>query len=137
MKKLVDGLEFFDFTDVKPIVWLNLDGSDGMSLGCLEIEVDNAVTLEWQLGEQLGIEDVHSVESQFFIFLYWAVDPFVLSLFDLFPSDQQVLFIEEQFPGGSPVLGQQPSHVVGLGEAFIIITEGNVADDIDVMDEDG
>lgn len=137
MKKLVDGLEFFDFTDVKPIVWLNLDGSDGMLLGCLEIEVDDAVTLEWQLGEQLGIEDVHSVESQFFIFLYWAVDPFVLSLFDLFPSDQQVLFIEEQFSGGSPVLGQQPRHVVGLGEAFIIITEGNVADDIDVMDKDG
>ena len=134
---MVDLLKIFNFSDVKPIVWLNLDGSDGMLLGCLQVEVDDAVSLEWELGEQLGVEDVHSIECQFFIFSYRVVDPLVLSLFDLFPSDQQVLFVKEQFPGCSPVLGQQPGHVVGLGEAFIIITEGDVAEDIDVMDKDG
>lgn len=129
-------MEVFDFAEVEPIAGVDLNGTDSVLGGGLEIEVDDAIALEGQRGEQSGIEDVYSVESHFFIIVFGTVDPFVLVFLELFPSDQQVLVVEEQLARGCPILRKKPSVIVGVHESIVIVAKGNVTEDIDIVDED-
>lgn len=133
----VDFLEVFDLSDVKPEAWMDFHGSDRMFFCGLEVEVDDAVALQRELGEQIWVKDVHSVECQFFIIIFGTINPFILIFLELFPTNQQVMFIKKQFSCGGAVLGEQPGIVMGLDEAVVIVAKRNVAENIDVMDKNG
>lgn len=87
--------EIFNFTDVVPVGGLDLYGAH-MVVSCQgQVEVDNAVATRVEIGENVWFEDVYSVECQFFICILLVINPFVTIVLEVFPTDKEVLLIEE------------------------------------------
>ena len=84
----LDAGEVLDLPKVEPIAGMDLESADVFRSGGLQVQVDDAVTLEREIGEQTGFKIMYSAESQFFIIVSWLVDPFVLVFLEMFPSDQ-------------------------------------------------
>ena len=113
------------------------NGPNGLCFGQHQIEVDDAIALIIEIFEECGVENMYSTESQFFTVFLLLMDPFMLIIYEVFPSHKAVLVVEKQFARGVAVLGEEPGLVAGAKELFVMVLERGVGEDVNVMDEDG
>ena len=66
-----------------------------MVSGLHKIEVDDAIALPREVCEERGLEDMHSVESQFIKGALFAVDPLERTIIEVAPTHQFVVFVEQ------------------------------------------
>lgn len=112
-------MEIFDFSYVEPIMGMDFNGTNRVFFCQVQVEVDDAVTLIIEFGEDGGFKDVYPIECQFFIMLFFFIYPFITLFVEVFPANEQVMVVEEQFACGFSVLGKQPGLVFGLAATFV------------------